>query len=274
MHHALHHATHLGQLGERHHHHALQPLPGHLLAAGLEEHAEDLPRDAVREEGLAVGRRVLRDGGDGQAGVLLVVRVLGAEQRREVLEPHLAVRVGAGGVLVEERPPLAVHDGGQRARDVRGVRRVGPGGREVVDHLVEAAQRLEERPVGGLDLCQRAQVVARREHGQRGDDALQRHRVRAAALGLARHALGRGRDHVGHGLEAARAHAREVAPGHRARARHLGDLVAHLLQLGLLLRVQRLGLYRRRLRRLEPLLVRLGRLDVLPGQPGGRGGRG
>ena len=89
-------------------------------------------------------------------------------------------------MLVEEVAPLAVHDGGQRARDVRGVRRVGAIGREVVDHLVQPAQLLEEPAVGRLDLGECAQVVAGGEHGQRRDDPIQRDRVAPRALGLAR----------------------------------------------------------------------------------------
>jgi hypothetical protein len=88
----------LGELGERHDHDPLQPLPRHLLAAGLEQHLEHLDGDAVLEEVDAVGLAVLRHGGDREACVLFVVGVLGDEQRAKVLEAHLAVRVGAGGV--------------------------------------------------------------------------------------------------------------------------------------------------------------------------------
>ena len=81
----------LGELGERHHHDPLQPLPRHLLPAGLEQHLEHLHGDAVLEEVDAVGLAVLRHRGDGEAGVLLVVGVLGDEQRRKVSQAHLAV---------------------------------------------------------------------------------------------------------------------------------------------------------------------------------------
>ena len=97
----------VGELGHRHHHHALQPLARDGQLRLLLQHGVHLRRDAVLEEGLLVVGRVLRRRRHAEAGVLLIVGIRRLEQREQVAEAHFAVRVGARGVLVERRRPSA-----------------------------------------------------------------------------------------------------------------------------------------------------------------------